>query len=34
MRVVCAQDEEAALGIMGEWMADIIWRELNEIYTV
>ena len=31
MRVVCAQSEEAALGILGEWLAEIVWRELYGI---
>ena len=34
MKVVCAQDEEAALGILAEWLAEIIWRELYGICTL
>lgn len=34
MRVVCAQSEEAALGIFGEWLAEIMWRELYGIRTL
>ena len=34
MRVACAQDEEAALGILGEWLAEMMWRELYGIRTL
>ena len=34
MRVVCAQDEETALGILGEWLAEMMWRELYGIRTL
>ncbi len=26
MKVVCAQSEEAALVILGEWLAEMMWR--------
>ena len=31
MRVVCAQSAEAALGILREWLAEMMWRELYGI---
>ena len=31
MKVVCAQSEEAALGILGEWLAELMRRELYGI---
>lgn len=34
MRIVCAQSEEAALGILGEWLAEMMWRELYGICTL
>lgn len=34
MRVVCAQDEEAALGILGEWLAEMMWRGAHGICTL